>query len=196
MAETGTKTAASSGDKTKADGAKKRAKPRRSARSREVEKLVRSYFEAIAAGDAEAAAGHWAEDSVNDVVPLAVYRGRDEIAGFLRETFQAVPDADWTVKRVVADDSQAVVEWRFSGTFSGKPFQGIEPNGKHVELRGADLFEVDGDKLVSNTAYYDGNAFARQVGMMPPQDSGAERAMKGAFNTVTRLRKAIDERTG
>jgi hypothetical protein len=30
--------------------------------------------------------------------------------------------------------------------------------------------------------------------MLPPQDSGAERAMKGAFNAVTRVRKAVNER--
>jgi hypothetical protein len=39
-------------------------------------------------------------------------------------------------------------------------------------------------------------SFARQVGMMPPLDSGAERAVKGAFNAVTKLRKAVAERTG
>jgi hypothetical protein len=38
--------------------------------------------------------------------------------------------------------------------------------------------------------------FARQIGMLPPLDSGAERAMKGAFNTVTKVRRAIDERRG
>ena len=56
-------------------------------------------------------------------------------------------------------------------------------------------FDADG-KVEENTIYYDGAEFARQVGMMPPQDSGAERAMKGAFNALTKARKAITERTG
>jgi steroid delta-isomerase-like uncharacterized protein len=196
MAETGTKTASRTDGKGKTAGAKKQAKPRRSAKSRAVEKVARSYFDAIAAKDAEAAAGHWAEDGVDDVVPLAVLRGREQIRAFMRESYAAVPDADWAVKRVVADDRHAVVEWRMRGTFSGSSFQGIEPTGKHVELRGLDLLEVDDDQIVSNSAYYDGAAFARQVGMMPSQDSGAERAMKSAFNAVTRLRKVVDERTG
>ena len=48
--------------------------------------------------------------------------------------------------------------------------------------------------IASTTVYYDGMSFARQIGMLPPLDSGAERAMKSAFNTVTKVRRAIDER--
>ena len=32
---------------------------------------------------------------------------------------------------------------------------GIEPTGKHVEIRGFDLFELEDGQLVSNTAYFD-----------------------------------------
>jgi hypothetical protein len=82
------------------------------------------------------------------------------------------------------------------GTFSGAPYQGIEPNGRDVELRGLDLLEIEKQKITSNTVYFDTGEFARQIGMLPPQDSGAERAMVGAFNAVTKLRKAVNERMG
>ena len=45
----------------------------------------------------------------------------------------------------------------------------------------------------SNTAYYDGMEFAREIGLLPAQDSGAERAMKGAVNAVTKARRALAE---
>ena len=134
---------------------------------------------------------HWSEDGVDDIVPVGVLRGRREIEDFFRGLFAAVPDLETTVVRVVADDRQAAVEWRMSGTFTGEPFQGIDPTGKAVELRGLDLLEVEDGKIVGNTAYYDGAEFARQVGLMPAQDSGAEKALKGAFNTVTKVRKAV-----
>jgi hypothetical protein len=67
--------------------------------------------------------------------------------------------------------------------------------GNIEALKGITL-EVEDGEIVSNTAYYDGMDFARQVGLMPPQDSGAERAMKGAVNAVTRVRKALNERRG
>ncbi len=80
-----------------------------------------------------------------------------------------------------------------TGTFTGAPFQGIEPTGRTVQLRGVDLIEIADGKNVTNTAYYDGMAFARGAGMLPPQDSGAERAMKSALNAATKLRRAVAE---
>jgi hypothetical protein len=35
--------------------------------------------------------------------------------------------------------------------------------------------------------------FARQVGMLPPQDSAGEKAMIGAFNAVTKLRSRFSQ---
>ena len=175
---------------------KKAAKPRRSAKSREVEEVARSYFSAVTARDPEKVAEHWHEEGVNDIVPVAVLRGPAEIEGYFQELFRALPDFDFRVQSVVADERRAAVEWRATGTFSGGPLMGLEPNGSRIEIRGVDLAEIEGKKLVRNTAYYDGAAMARQLGMLPAQDSGAEKAMKGAFNAVTKVRKAIDERSG
>ena len=73
--------------------------------------------------------------------------------------------------------------------------EGIEATGRRVELRGADLLDIEDGKLVRNTAFYDGAQFARAIGLLPPQDSGAERAMRSAFNTVTKVRRAVAERS-
>lgn len=189
-----------SSDKPKSTGTKRRApgtsRPRRKTKAKVVEEHLRSYFDALARRDPKAAAEHWSEEGIEDIVPLGVIRGRDEIEGFLRQMLAAVPDAETTVHRVVPGDRRAAVEWRLAGTFDGAAFQGIEPTGKRVELRGLDLFEVEEGKIVSNTAYYDGADFARQVGMLPPRDSGAERAMKSAFNAVTKVRAAVSQRAG
>ena len=155
------------------------------------EKVARGYFEALGARDPEAAAGHWRDDGIDEVVPLGVYRGSGEIRGFLQGLVAAMPDMETTVERVTGKGRVAVVEWRISGTFSGAPFQGIDPTGRRVELRGCDCVEVEDGMIVRNTAYYDGMAFARAVGMMPPQDSPAERAMKTAFNGLTKVRGAL-----
>ena len=172
------------------------AKPKRITKRKAVEQHARSYFEAIASRDLEALAGHWSEDGVEDLVPIGPLRGRDGIKDFFREMFAAMPDGQLTLQRIVAGERLAAVEWRVTGTFSGGPFQGIDPTGKPVELRGLDLLEIADGEIVSNSAYFDGMAFARQVGMMPAQDSGTERAMKGAFNAMTKARRMIAERTG
>lgn len=176
--------------------AETKPEPKRRSKRTAVEAVVRSYFEALGRRDVRAMGEHWRSDGVEEILPVGILRGRGEIQDFFTATFAALPDVETTVGRVVAGDSSAAVEWRMEGTFDGEPFQGINPTGKHVQIRGFDLFEIEDGKIASNTAYYDGMAFARQVGMMPAQDSGAERALKGAFNALTRARKTIAERTG
>jgi steroid delta-isomerase-like uncharacterized protein len=173
-----------------------KARTRRPPKRKRNEELLRRYFEAVARRDPEGMAECCADDVVEEQVPLRILRGKAELVAAFRELFAAVPDLETTVSRVVADDRHAVVEWRMSGNFSGGPYEGIEPTGRHVDLRGLDLFEIEDDLIKANTAYFDGMAFARGAGLLPPQDSGAERAMKGAFNAVTRLRRAVNERMG
>jgi steroid delta-isomerase-like uncharacterized protein len=173
---------------------RKPAKPRRSAKSKAVEIAAREFFEAMATRDPERILERWHDDGVEEVLPAeSVFRGKQEIRAFLAGLFASSSNLDVSVDRVVADDSRAVVEWRFRGTFDGS-FQGLEPTGRKLDLRGVDILEIEDDKVRRLTAYYDASTFARQVGMLPPQDSGAEKAMKGAFNAVTKVRKAIDER--
>jgi steroid delta-isomerase-like uncharacterized protein len=179
-------------DGTEAEETATEAKPRRRiTRRKAVEEHARSYFEAVANRDTTAMAGHWRADGVDDLVPLGPLRGTDEIVAFFRELFQAVPDIETTVTRVVAGETQAAVEWRMSGHFTGGPFQGVDPTGRRVEIRGLDLLEIEDGEIVGNTAYYDGMTFARQIGLMPPEHSSAENAMKSAFNAATKVRRAV-----
>jgi steroid delta-isomerase-like uncharacterized protein len=154
---------------------------------------ARSYFEAVGRRDVDAMLEHWQEDGVVDLVPIGILRGREQIGEFFRELFAALPDCETTVTRVAADQSQVAIEWRMSAHFTGEPFQGVEATGRPIELRGIDLIEIADGKNVTNTAYYDGMAFARGAGLLPAQDSGAERAMKSAVNAATRLRRAVAE---
>jgi steroid delta-isomerase-like uncharacterized protein len=187
MAETKT----TDGTETPESAAEAKPPRRRITKRKAVEAHVRSYFEAVANRDVSAMIGHWSEDGVDELVSIRPLRGRDEIAAFFRELFAAVPDIETTVTRVVAGERQAAVEWRMTGHFSGGPFQGVDATGRHVELRGLDLFEVEDGLIVSNTAYSDGMSFARQIGLMPALDSSAEQAMKSAFNAATRVRRAV-----
>lgn|SRR2546423_2494359 len=176
--------------------AETKARTRRPPKRKLVEGHARSYFEAFAGRNPQAMASHWSEDGVADIVPLAVLRGPKQIEAFFSELFAAFPRVETTVTRLAADDKHAAVEWRCAGDFTGSPFQGIEPTGKRVEIRGLDLFEIQEEQILSSTSYYDGADFARQVGMLPPRDSGPDRAIRNAFNAVTRIRRVVNERTG
>jgi len=172
--------------------AKTPAKPRRSTRVKLVDDAARAYFDAVAARDPDAMAAKWHAEGIEDIVPLGIFRGPEAVRALFAEMFAAIPDMAFTVERVTADNDGAVVQWRAAGTFTGTPFQGIDATDRFVELRGADCLEIDADGLLTrNTAYYDGFAFARGVGMLPPEDSSADRAIRTGFNAVTKVRRAV-----
>lgn len=168
------------------------APPRRRITKRKVvEDRAKSYFEALGARDTAAMVEHWTEDGVADIVPYGILRGQAEIGAFFKRLFDAMPDLQTNVDRVAATAHLAAVEWRMSGHFTGAPFMEFEPTGRRIDIRGLDLLEIEEGDIVGNTAYYDGASFARQVGMLPAEGSGAERAMKGAFNAFTKMRRRV-----
>jgi steroid delta-isomerase-like uncharacterized protein len=156
--------------------------------------LARESFEALFdRKDFEAVRQFWTEDSVDHFLALGIdVRGPAKLEGFFRELFAAVPDYRMSIENIVEDDRHAIVQWTGSGTFTGEPFQGIEPTGSSISLRGCDVirFSPEG-KLEENTVYYDGAEFARQIGMLPPRDSAVDRGMTQAFNAVTALRRRL-----
>jgi steroid delta-isomerase-like uncharacterized protein len=131
------------------------------------------------------------DEIVEDFIAVGVFRGKPAVRGFFEELFEAFPDFHLAIEGVTGNDEGAVVQWRATGTFTGGPFQGVAANGKTVELRGVDCMEFEGGLMHHNTVYYDGAAFARAVGLLPAQGSGPERALFGAFNAVTAVRKRL-----
>jgi steroid delta-isomerase-like uncharacterized protein len=138
---------------------------------------------------------YWTDDSVDHFLAAGrSVRGAEALAQWFRDLFAAVPDWKLEIENTVDDgDRQVVVQWHARGTFDGSsPFLGVEPTGRPVELRGCDVIVVDDDgKVVTNTVYYDGAEFARQIGMLPARDSAADRAMLGAFNGTTKLKRRL-----
>lgn len=157
------------------------------------EETVRAYFDAVAARDPDAMVTFWADEGIEEILPVGIFRGPDEIRGYFQELFAAVPDMEFSVERVLAKDDDVLVQWRATGTFDGGPLQGIEPTGRRVELRGLDWLEVEGEKIVRNTAFADGAQLAREMGLLPPQGSAAEKTMFSAFNAFTKARGAVSD---
>ena len=158
------------------------------------EAVGRAVFAALAEHDLDRFGSLIGPDAVDDFVAIDVFTGRDAIIGFFRELLAAFPDFELGVERVVADEGNAVVQWRAAGTFSGGSFQGIEPTGRRVEIRGVDVMEIRDGLVRNNTIYYDGATFARDIGLLPKRESGMDRAMTAAFNAVSKARAGLRNR--
>jgi steroid delta-isomerase-like uncharacterized protein len=124
---------------------------------------------------------------------------REEVIAWFRGFFDAVPDLHMEVEDVVVGGEpgreRVTVRWHITGTFSGKPYMGIEPTGRPIDLRGMDLIQVEDGRVAGNNVYYDQLSFARQIGMLPEEGSIPDRLMTGAFNLVTRRRAKVRERS-
>lgn len=159
-------------------------------------KLMREAFDAIAAKDLDRLATIWDDRSSDDFIALGtLVTGQVALRAFFRELFEAFPNLQMTVEEIHdVDERTAVGQWRLEGDFTGGPFQGIEPTGRHVVLRGVDVMRFEGAMLRHNDVYYDGLSFARQIGLLPAADSRADHAMLGALNALSRVRAAVRER--
>jgi len=148
--------------------------------------LIRWAFDVINTHDITPLRSFWTEATV-ERFPQGTYRGSDAIARYFEELFAAVPDLHMRIVGIAEQDDDVYVHWHLTGTHSGAPFAGIEATGRAVALDGIDHFVVRDGTVVSNFVVSDQMQFARQVGLLPPDGSLADRAVKAAFNARTRL---------
>jgi predicted ester cyclase len=158
--------------------------------------IARHIFENVLnQRDAGGLRPHWADDLVEEL-PTGTYSGPDEMARYFAESFAALPDFHIEPEQIIGEDDTVFVKWRLSGTFNGCPWQGIKPTGDRIELLGIDCFTFREGKITRNEAVFDQMSFARQIGMLPAQDSIGERTMKGAFNARTKLKRRLGQAKG
>ena len=148
------------------------------------------FGEVLNRRDADALVPYWSEDVV-DVFPTGAVRGREQVRAYFADTFAALPDFHIEAERIVGEGETVFVKWHVTGTFSGAPWMGIDPTGSRIELDGIDCFTIRDGRVVHNHVIYDTTAFARQIGMLPSQDSAADRAMTKTFNLRTQVKKRL-----
>jgi steroid delta-isomerase-like uncharacterized protein len=165
-----------------------------SAAARTPADVARATLDAVSRRDPDGIVATGAPGFVDDFVAIGEIRGQDAVRAFFRELFAAFPDFTMTVDKIVADDTAAVVQWHAAGAFTGGAFQGIEPTGRRVEVRGVDVMEIADGLIQHNTIYYDGASFARQIGLLPGLGSRADQAMRAAFNAKTMLSQRVRDR--
>jgi steroid delta-isomerase-like uncharacterized protein len=128
----------------------------------------------------------WADDVV-ERFPTGTVRGADGMAAYFQTLFAALPDVQLRVVTIAETGEDVFVHWHMTGTHTGAPFEGIDPTGRALAVDGMDHFVIRDGKVVTNFIVFDQMQFARQIGLLPSEDSRADRATKAAFNAKTRL---------
>ena len=148
--------------------------------------IARQVFEHLNAGDVDAIRALQTTKTV-ERFPDGTCHGADAIAAYFAAVHAAMPDWRFEIVRVVECDDDVFVHWQLTGTHSGARLQGIDATGRAIALDGIDHFVIRDGAVVSNFVVFDQMQFARQVGLLPPDRSPADRALKAAFNARTRL---------
>jgi len=150
------------------------------------------YFEAIDARDLDSAVAMWADGGRENVRGQVDVTAPEGVRAFIGGLLDAVPDLRFEIVSTTTEDDRCAVQYRIRGTFAGPgTLSGLAATGHPIAIEGFDLLTVRDGLIQSNEAFPDSIALPRQIGMMPPQGSAADRRLMSAFNAKTRVTSSL-----
>lgn len=156
--------------------------------------FTRRYSDAWNACDADAIAELVTEDIVwaDPALPQPA-RGVGAVQEFMRASFRTFPDLRFSEPdppHLSVTGDQVAWAWRMEGTMRGPADPpGFAPTGRSMRVEGIDLWQMRGGRIADYRAFYDATGLARQLGIMPPSGSRAERATVALQRLQARLRR-------
>jgi steroid delta-isomerase-like uncharacterized protein len=103
-------------------------------------------------------------------VPGAHLRGSDQVVAWRSALWEAFPDVQLEVTRVVEEGSAVAIQGVSRATHRGtlrSPSGDIPPTGRSVEVTWSDDYEVQGGRIVSTRLHFDQLAILEQLGVTP-----------------------------
>ena len=91
------------------------------------------------------------------------HAGREGFKQFLSEFFIAFPDMHTKIEHIVAENDLVVVFLNFTGTHKGE-YQGMPPTNKKINIRSADLYRIEKEKIVKHWDLVDQLNLLQQTG--------------------------------
>ena len=150
------------------------------------------YMAAVTARDVDAKVACWAPGAIDSIVGDQDLVSPEGVRSYFNEIFGAFPDFTFAVQSTVTEGDRCAVLWRATGTFAGPgTFQGLNPNGARIDVTGCDVVQVQDGLVHGNLAHIPQLAIARQIGLVPPVGSQAERGLNAVFNQRTKATRAF-----
>jgi steroid delta-isomerase-like uncharacterized protein len=132
--------------------------------------LVRDFHRRILTEhDLNAATDLLAENYVehNPVLPDGEVRGRENMVGFWRDMFGALPDVSISEQEIICEGNIVASRTIAHGTHDGE-FMGLEPTGNNFEVPGMDFYCIEDGKITETWVCVDSLGMMEQLGAMEP----------------------------
>jgi predicted ester cyclase len=100
--------------------------------------LVKSFIEEV-----------FNNHDLSDIEKYLAGEGKEGFKQFLSEFFTAFPDSNTNIEHIIAENDLVVVFLNGTGTHKGQ-FQGRTPTNKQVNIRSADLYRIENEKIVGH----------------------------------------------
>ena len=161
--------------------------------------VLARWYEAWNAHDVDAVSALLTDDVryEDPAAPADVLQGRGPVEAYVRSAFNGVPDLhlekleEWT-----SESGQVIASYfRLTGTFTGEldapGLPPLAPTNGRLDLSGMDRSEIrDGTHLARHQIFWDTTELGRQIGLVPPRDSGMERLSRRLQHlTARRMRR-------
>jgi steroid delta-isomerase-like uncharacterized protein len=106
---------------------------------------------------------------VQDFIVNGQKIGREGLKQSMTRHLSAFPDLRVAINEIIAEGGKVVIWYTVQGTQKGE-FDGVPPTGKQVNWVGADLFRIEGGKIVEARFVDDSLGRLRQLGatVSPP----------------------------
>jgi steroid delta-isomerase-like uncharacterized protein len=129
--------------------------------------LIDDWAAAWSSSDADKVVALFTDDCVyEDVTMGIVNRGKEELKSFAKTFSGAFSDMKFELQTRFVSGTLGSAEWTASGTHTGDA-PGLPATNKYVSLRGARVFELQGDKIRRCSDYWDMVTLLKQTGLMP-----------------------------
>ena len=104
-------------------------------------------------------------------------KGGEGFKQFLTDFFKAFPDMHTTIEHMVAENNRVVAFHNGSGTHKGE-FHGIPPTNKPVNIRSADLYEIENEIITGHWDVVDQLNLLKQTGALLSEPTDKESRMQ------------------
>ena len=134
--------------------------------------IARSFIDSWSTHEVDMLTSLFADDCLYEEVATGrSYSNKKGIAAYMESTISGVPDSEFEIVTLLADDKMAMVEWIWTGTNSvGWPDMGIPATGEYFEVRGTTVMEIENKLITRNSDYWDWNTFLIGIGAVVEEE--------------------------